>query len=81
MDWKTLFIVGKLHFFVFRNVAKIKYGFVKLVVIFLLFTRYDYVIPSMNILILERIGQLVMLKDDKLTYFKISGVEHIPREI
>ena len=74
MDWKTLFIVGKLHFFVFRNVTKIKYGFVKLVVIFLLFTRYDYVIPSMNILILELIGLLVMLKDDKLTYFKISGV-------
>ena len=31
-----------------RNIAELKDGFVKW--IFLLFTRYDYVIPSMNIL-------------------------------
>lgn len=28
-----------------RNVAAIKYGFVKLVAVFLLCTRFDYVIP------------------------------------
>ena len=33
-----------------RNIAELKDGFVKLVVTFLLFTRCDYVIPSMNIL-------------------------------
>ena len=47
------------------HIAEIKYGFVKLVVIFLLFTRCDYVIPSLILNFLQR-----LLKDYVFISFK-----------